>query len=79
MKLPCLEPDFPSRDAQTKYRDYKSDIVLEYNDSVRVEFPDGTILLLHAGWDTPSLRGAGLTVYTDTDKNPVLQYHRDDS
>lgn len=65
------------RDVNTKYADYEPDITLELRDTVRVDFPDGTTLYLHAGWETSGvLSGASLTVYEDPGSNPVLQYSR---
>lgn len=68
--------DNPPHNPNEQFPEYKPDITLEYNDFIKVDFPDGTTMILSAGWDSPRLRGSGVAVYEDKDSNPVLSYHR---
>jgi hypothetical protein len=76
MKIPYLNPERALRTMDTKYVDYESDLILDFGDTIKVEFPDGTILLLHAGWNHDKLRHAGVTIWEDPESNPVLTYTR---
>jgi hypothetical protein len=59
-----------------RFKDFEPDIILERGDgSIRVDFPDGTMVLLHAGYIGGSPKCA-VTVYEDPERNPVVSYHR---
>lgn len=63
-----------------QFKTYDTDVFVEANEHLRIEFLDGTIAILHGGYiigDKPTdVSSAAITVYQNPNNNPVLSWER---